>query len=342
MALIRFDSFDLYGGDTSDMMLRWDANTGSMALDSSVFRNGTHALRLYSTFADLDITRNLPASISTVTVGFGFRTDGLATSYDFLHLVDGSVVHLSLAFDANGAIRVYRGGVSGSSLATSANGVIATNTWYYIEVHAVIHDSTGAVEVKVNETTVLTLTGQDTRNGGNASVDKVRFLNKSQFYRFYFDDLYVTDTSGSDNTGFLGAVKVEARLPSGAGSSAQWTPSTGSNYANVDDTDPNGDTDYNSSATPAHIDTFAMTDLSSASGQVKGVGVVLLARKESSAPGIINGTLRVGSTNYHGANKSPTTSYDYYEDVWERNPDTNAAWTVSEVNGAEAGYRNNT
>jgi hypothetical protein len=47
----------------------------------------------------------------------------------------------------------------------------------------------------------------------------------------------------------------------------------------------------------------------------------------------------VSSTDYEGASQNVGTDYRVYREIIEQNPNTTAAWTESEINGAEFGYK---
>src|SRR5262249_37892481 len=146
-------------------------------------------------------------------------------------------------------------------------------------------------------------------------------------------DLYICDGQGSLNNDFLGDVRIQASIANGAGATTNWTPSAGSNYQNVDDATPNEDTDYNSDATAGDIDTYAMGDVTPAAGAVKGVMVSMRARKDDGATRTLQAAIRTGATNYFGASQNLTSSYAYYTEIWENNPNTSSPFTISDVNG---------
>jgi hypothetical protein len=77
----------------------------------------------------------------------------------------------------------------------------------------------------------------------------------------WIDDLYVCDGSGSVNNDFLGECRVLTLLPSdGNGSNNDFDTSAGGSPADhgamVNDTTPNDDTDYVSSSTVDHVDSW--------------------------------------------------------------------------------------
>ena len=67
-------------------------------------------------------------------------------------------------------MRVYNGDNTLLGTATKATVALqATDGWCYIEAHVVIHDTTGSVQVKIDEETVINLTNVDTHNAAAAA-----------------------------------------------------------------------------------------------------------------------------------------------------------------------------
>jgi Siphovirus-type tail component, C-terminal domain len=104
-----------------------------------------------------------------------------------------SVTHLTMRVNTDGSIAVLRGpNATGTVLATSAAGLIAANTWAYIEMAATLHDTAGAVTVRVNNNAVITLNGVDTRNAGTSAMFDALVLSGTQgAVASQFDDLYL-------------------------------------------------------------------------------------------------------------------------------------------------------
>src|SRR5262249_36678260 len=152
---------------------------------------------------------------------------------------------------------------------------LSAGAFNYIEVKITISDTVGVVTVRVNGTSTgwLALTSQDTQNGGPSTITNIilggDLVTNASNAPSHFDDVVILDTTGAVNNDFLGDCRVEAIFPNGAGNYAQWTPSTGSNFQNVDENPPNDDSDYNSSSTAGQIDTFNYSNLSVTSGTVK-------------------------------------------------------------------------
>jgi len=214
---------------------------------------------------------------------------------------------------------------------------INVNTWHYIEVKATIADSGGTAIVRVDGVEFINYTG-DTKNTANAYITNILITCGVNGVEVMFDDLYFCNQSGSVNNDFLGDCRIITIRPNGAGALTEWTPSTGSNYQNVDDATPNDDTDYNATDALNAIDTFAFEDISG-SGTVRAAVLNLVARKDDAATRKIAGVVRVGGANYAGSDITLASSYAFYQDVREVNPATSIPWAISEINAAEFGYK---
>lgn len=209
------------------------------------------------------------------------------TPYCALLLREGTTTHVNVQLNfSSGAIRVGRGAGSGDEistlLGTSAAGLLTPNAWAVVEVYAVAHDTMGAVTVKVNGVTVLTLTGVDTRNGGAGVIDNLRIVNWLSSYT-YIDDVIVRDD------GWPGRGGIYVLTPTGAGANADLTPSAGDPYACVDELPPTFD-DYLSGASDdtGAIHDLALSALPAGLEIFGGVGVLAYARLATAGSGALN------------------------------------------------------
>lgn len=337
MALRFMDSFDHYA--TADIGKKW-TTPGAATISAGNGRNGTASLRLVAS----STCQKVLGSQATWIAGFATKIESPGAS-DIFNLWDSATVHIRVNWTAANRIEIKR---NTTLLATSTT-VFNADTWYYLEFKITIHDTAGVVQMRVNgvaETLTFvtgTETTQDTRNAGNASADT--FLFRTTTGEFHFDDLYLLDgtdgtaAQGAANNAFLGDCRVEALLPSGAGNSAQFTPSAGSNYQNVDDATADGDSTYNASSTSGHIDSFAMGNLTMTSGSIYGVQTNLWARKDDAGSVSLQPHFRISSTDYARTSVSLSDSYVDHLAIEGKDPDTGSLWTVSGVNGAEYGYK---
>jgi len=240
---------------------------------------------------------------------------------------------ITVTFDTDYRFRVRRGGDGGTIIGASTNSFVL-NAWYYIEFKVTIHSTAGSFELRVNGTTETSASSVNTRGGSQDATDRVGFSGGGTVK--HFDDIYICDGDGSTHNDFLGDCKILTLFPNGAGNYTQWTPSTGSNWQNVDDNPPNGDTDYNSTSTATNKDTYALSDIT-LTGNVKGIQVLAMMRKDDAGSRSSRLLIRTASTDYSGPTVGHSDNYVYLRNVWQNNPNTSAAWTVAQVNALEAG-----
>lgn len=335
MSLIFTDGFEHYSSN-ADLLKKWtsDGSWGNGTTTSQA-RTGSRA----AVFRDTTKSFNSAQEHATFIVGFGvYKAIGDGVNL-FLRSDSGSTTHITITLGTDGSITVRRGNTGGTVLGTSSPSLIATNAWTYVEVKAILHDSTGSVVVKINNSTVLNLTGQDTKNGGTKTVFDGIYFN-SQLNNTYFDDIYVCNGAGSTNNDFLGDVRIATIYPNGNGTTKQLT-GTGdatNTWNNVDDAQPNI-TDYNETTAADQYDTYALENLPAGAATVYGVNVFLYALKTDSGLQSIAPMLRSGSTDYEGTAQPLSTSYNYYNQIYETDPNTSSQWTVSNVNSLEAGLK---
>lgn len=316
-------------------------------------RHSSNCLRLDSGSAGVDnyLGFTMPAAHATGIVGIALKPETVTTGYAFLHVRSGGTLHLYVIFDASGHLQVYRG--DGTLLATGTT-VIPTSGFTYIEMKWTIHDSTGAVEVRLNGlgSAECSATNVDTRNGAVASFDNIRIFGRNGFGNgntINIDDVYLCDGTASGITGapnddFLGDVRVDYQPPVtdavSAGTHADFTPSTGSDHgALVDETTANDDTDYNASSTPGDIDSYKHAALATTPTTIFGVMPVPVARKTDAGARTIAPLVRSDGTDYPGTAVAPTTSYAVISQIWEADPDTGVAWVKSGLDAAETALK---
>lgn len=340
MALLFVDGFDHYA--SADLAKKWNSYNSSTVGIEAAGRNSTNGLAIYHNAASgtFGIIKSFPSNSNQFIFGVAVapNLDPNRGTRCMLHLNDASVTHLSVWITAAGRIDVYRG--FGSTLLGSASVYLADDVYSYVEIKAAIHDTTGAVTVRVNGQSALTLTNIDTRNGGTTNWELVSLGANGAVAgsdrAFVFDDLYIADSSGSVNNDFLGPRRVITIFPTGAGASTDFTPSTGSNWQNVDDTSLDSDTTYNSESTPGDHDTYAFGNVG-VTGSVAGIQHNLMVRSDGSGSETVRPKTRIGGVDYNGTTQALTTAYTDVREVVELSPATTSAWTTTEIDGAEFG-----
>lgn len=331
----------------------WSSATGTIGAFQTGFYTGGQKFRCTQATASRScLNRVLPAAVATGTLGMRVSTnflpiDGGVTANAIASFQDGAITHLTLNINGDGKLEVRRGAYNGTLLATSTNALVANST-YYIEFKATIGDAgVGNYEVRVANTSTNWIPSAvaDTRNAGNATFDRfsVGVVNNAGGYwtgtwNLDIGDVYFNDTAGAVNNTFNGDTRVIYIKPTGAGTTTQLTPDSGSNWDRVDDAPAHdSDTSYVESAVTTLFDTYATGDIDITSGTVFNVTVLNTARKTDA--GVLGGTtkLRTNGTNYTGTAYSLGDTYARFRQAYETNPNTEAAWSISEVNAVELG-----
>lgn len=343
MSLIFVESFD--GIDTAALPARGWTMVATPAVSSVQARTGANAL-LVNAQTEY-ILKGVPAADdhATFIVGCAVYTTLVASSLIGFYSDGGATAHIGITVTATGALEARRFPGSGTVLGTSSAGVITANTWHYLEAKVTMHDTTGTVEIRVNGSTVLNLTGQDTKNGGTKAVfDSVIVGNNGTLGTptAYFDDMYLCNAAGASNNTFIGDSKVRCLLPNGNGNSSQLLGSDANstdNYLLVDEVPPST-VDFVGSGTDNQKDTYTFTDLPDASGTVVGIQISTYGLKTDAGSRSVALVTRSGGADYDSADLAlPTPSPIYVFQVQNLNPATGVAWLRSEVNAAEFGTK---
>jgi hypothetical protein len=339
--LLFIDSFDHL--TTADLGQKW-LTPGTGNLITTGGRRGSLCYALSPAFPG---QQAIAFSGTTCVLGFAVKFPSITTFGQFCGVRDAlnSQDQVAVRLNADGSLSVGVPssstvlGALGTVFGTTAPGVILSNTFYYIELKVVLHASAGTVEVRVNGSARLgPFTGLNTAISGTAQANRIAIQGVSPG-NTHFDDLYVCDGSGSSNTSFLGECRVDVHWPNGAGATAGWTPSAGSNYQCVDDATPNGDTDYVSTSTLNALDTYALEDFKVPGGTIQGVQVNLSARATSLGTAQIAAALRQSSTDYAATAQGLTDEYLVRWQAYDVNPATSAAFTEAEFNAIQAGVK---
>lgn len=252
-----------------------------------------------------------------------------------INLYEGAILHLQIYASQLGVINIKK---AGSVLANSSVGVFTSVTWYLIEFYVKIADTEGRCVVKVNGITYIDFTG-DTRNAGTSGVInsiKIGYdiTDEAVYSYYYLDDVIIDDAN------WIGSSSIQGLAVTGAGTTTQFDPSTGSNYACVDEIPPS-DADYISTNVANEIDTYACGNLTGTINSVKAVQVQARCMQEGS-PAVpkIQLVTRPTSTDRVSASKSVQTfAPGVASNIWELNPDDSAAWEAADVNGMEIGVK---
>jgi hypothetical protein len=256
---------------------------------------------------------------------FGTFTSGGGANYNWR--IDVSQVGGLYIFDANDAL-----------IATIPYAVQSDVT-HHLEVK-VTHANAGTMEIKLDGATIYNNGSIDTMRG--ASLDLQHVGLGGQERTISWSSLIVMDGSGSTFNDFIGDYRFELSAVDADGATANWTPSAGSNFQCIDDPVGNYDSDttYISSSTTDQ-DNYASHDAVVASGNngILFVELLALARADAAGDKIAMAVNSNGTINIGPDIDLVNGTYRWRKRIWETDPDTTAAWTVSGINAAEWGVR---
>lgn len=307
---------------------KWDGDQFSGVANSTPFGSGT---AWYVSGSGQQPYKTFPSSYSGIHVGLAYMRSLSTATTVFLNLQDTTTIHLTLGIDSSGAFILQRG------TTTIATSTLTTthSAWHHLEMRATIADSGGRFVLKVDGVTFIDFTG-DTRNGGNASVNRITLRNSANAGRSSFDDLNVWSITDFTNDPWVGEVRIFSLSPNGAGNYTDWTPSAGSNYQNVDEAVSDGDTTYNSEDTASGKDSYAFADISG-TGTVVAVMLWGTTRKDDVGTRVARFLHRESSTDSFSSNFNLSDTFALTNWVLENNPRTSSAWSISEINASEFG-----
>lgn len=350
MALILAEGFDAYGVVGSTAWLtnsgwtRYDINCGVVVAaagrrSSAALRQGAGNLIGLAHYWE---KCNLGAVYGTLILGFAFKPVAAASNtpaYPILVFEDaaGAVQCVIHRTEANGL--EVRASSAGTLLASSADSVITTDAWQYVEIK-IVCDASGSVIIRIDGVEVINQTGIDTQtvNSGGIQTLHFRAYNKGSSYYSYIDDLVIMDGTGATFNDFLGDVQVAGHLPDADGSHTDWTSTEADQHSAVDDVGAAFDDEYIESATEGHKDSFTITPSGTNPGilavEVVGYGYNTGAGTAKVTPFVIIGGVTYSGTEVAmAAGTSDKVSY-----TWEKNPATNGLWSRTVLAAAEFGF----
>jgi hypothetical protein len=344
--IVIVEGFDHYATGTSGdntFPAGWTFNSGATAttLVTGLLGSG-RALNWLPNGGGSQFYRNFGGTEDTACSGFRFKLSVMNIT-GCLHVFGDSAGDQGwVRLNSGGTLSYYRGSSGGTSntgtgtnLGTSTF-TLASGVSYYIECKVKIHASAGTVDIWVNGTNWLSLTGQNTKAQTNADITKLGIGSCTlSSGTCSYDDFYAMLGSTSAPLGDVRVIPLDPT--SDDGTEADWLKSTGSDgYALIDEDQANT-SDYIYSSTASDYSLFGYSNLPFTPANIYAVAVDTFLAKSDAGTATGRNKMKSGSTTVDGATISPSTTYLNYTDVWMVDPDTSAAWSVSGVNALQAG-----
>jgi hypothetical protein len=209
---------------------------------------------------------------------------------------------------------------------------ISNDTTYLVELYFKIADSGGRIVVKVDGVIDIDFTGDTLDSSAVFNRVYLGRDNATQTTKAYFDNFIWDDAS------YIGDTNIQAIVPTGVGTTTEWSPSAGANWQCVDEI-PASDADYNTASGWYKKDTYVAGNMSGSINSIKCVQVQSRARFLSFA-NPTNIVVRSGGGDYLSAGIDLGSIWKSYFNIWETNPADSAAWEEADVNAVEIGVKN--
>lgn len=219
MSLIHGDSLSSYARK-EDLTRNYSEYGTDIAISATGGRTGGPCL--YTANVSAGFTKSLSTKYATLVVGMAIKPLAFhSTDNNVLALCESSTMHVRFRINSSGYLTAYRG--DGTLIGTGST-PLSVNADAYLEFKVALHDTAGSIAVKVNGSadSGLALSGIDTRNGDSGvGFNVVKFIRQmgvnDSSQSCYIRDIYICDTSGSTCNDFLGDVRFDRLIPSGAG-----------------------------------------------------------------------------------------------------------------------------
>lgn len=339
MTILSFYSLDNYNDATEFFEEPNWSDIGELALNFATtggrFGGGRLAFAGGGGVQDHGARLAISSAPSTIFFGLAIKKAANAGSEDFMRFRADGNIHVTLRF--NGTTRRI-------DVITNPGGTIgffymSPTRWHWLEIKVTISDTVGEITIQVDEVQVFTATGLDNRNdAGGVFVNQIDLRNDNGTDTLYDVDDMIVHTEAD----FIGDIRIENLRPDGDGSQSSFTPlGGGTNSVEVDETPgPDDDTSHVESSTVGHQDLYTMDNMVGTGTTIFAVQAKAYARKDDAGARSIILLARENATTGSGATQTLITTYEWFNEIFELNPDTTAAWTLSEVNAMEIGQEN--
>lgn len=332
-----------------------DITGSSWSLSTADPATGTSHMRLADgTNAGKELRRIFGVAKQVVGFGYRFQVEDLPAAEGLsddaaLVLADirdvSNAAHFMIVLGTDGSVFALRGGSFlsqpiGGTLLGRSDPCVAPGGYHHFEMKAKIDNSVGYIEVRINQVTVLNLTGKDTQNTANATAAQVvvgrtgvggATNTAAGFTTFDLDDAFAWDDDASDpeNTvvDFIGDKGAYYLPPISDTATTDFTKvGSGTNYGALDEIPPTG-TEYITTAATTARTIVGVAALPANVSEVIAFMPVGYVRKDESGPVTMRLGLVVGVDETYGPDDDPSTAYAYLRPGPKTiDPDTGVPW----------------
>jgi hypothetical protein len=231
---------------------------------------------------------------------------------------------------------------SGTVIGTSSLAQkLTAQAWHHVEVKILFSNGAGTVEIRVDGVVALTLVAVNTVGVTTGTCSIIELRNTDEAFdgtAMYFKDWVIWNTAGTLNNDFFGTVSVISLVPNSDTALGAWSLTGAATGWDILNNAPPVDTAFLDAAYPGGVGStaqFGMTDCPIDVTSVRALQTMVRATKTDGGDGNLQASLVSGASVGAGANRPITAAFTYWKDVFEVDPATGLAWTVSAANAAE-------
>jgi hypothetical protein len=251
-------------------------------------------------------------------------TDGFCTHF---FTGNGKNNHqASVRLHPDGSLSVHQG-KDGTQFGISAPGVVVWGAYSYIEALCICDAVNGEMEVRVNNATVLAVSGVNTDPVGSGGIDGMMTGTRNNVTSFAtlcqaISDYVIWDTTGGRNNTFMGDVRCRTTYPALNGGDQDWAANgEPSAFDCINHVPADTATRNISAANVGDVSSFGLTSIPTNTSTV--FGAVMFSNANKSDAGVCEITPGIDSNNNvaTGTPFNPGTGSAYYVSIFEVNPD---------------------
>lgn len=220
---------------------------------------------------------------------------------------------------------------------------LGTSTIYQYSMECYKVESNGIIEVRVNgstEISVVNIKNTFTDNHTYRYLSLHAGSDRGHAVTSDIDDWYIWDTNGPWNNSFIGDRRAYLYKPNQDTSIADLDPSSGDfGYAMIDDASPDDDSTYIigeayllSGSPISGTSEFQIENAINGTALISGINVVTRATKTDDSSADLYTSVISGDMSSVNTTHNLTTSYQYYNDIYEYDPQSVSSFTLDSFN----------
>jgi hypothetical protein len=340
--LLHIDGFDSYSTSSDLTQLEYTTIGPGMQFSTTGGRFGGGTIIANSPGTDNNpvyLVKTLPYSPSEIWMGIAILSPGYNVNTGIFSIISSSGVEAVITYNpGTGVWSAWRG--SGSELLASAGLNIGNNSWHWVDFHYIMSTSVGVMEIWVDGTQIVNLTGANTTQNSYTVFPTVSLACSSMNSAMNFDDWYILDTNGSINNTRLGDSRIETLHPSSDAGPNNGTPSTaGPHYLMVNELQWNTSNSIVLTGTSGQEELFGMTSLLTTPMTIHGVRVLATSAKTDAGSLTANTIVSSNSIVAAGNTSALSTTFIHTWNIFETDPSTSNAWIYTAINSMDCGFK---